>query len=340
MYKEPYWYEDGEWGYADSKYLNPWSLLLNKEFVGKFAEYKYSAYHMFRGDCIIKYLRLYEKYPQAEYLIKLGLPGLHNKVSILRLIAKDKKFCKWLIKHQVEIAYGYNYAGVIVESYKTGKPMKQIQEFAKRKKSFERESDMQPIRDLFRKDLEKFFVYIDTQKRSPRSYLDYLNACNYLGLDMTLPKNRFPKDFKRWHDTRIDQYHTAKAKADEKQRVEFYKQFAAVAEKYLSLQKRGVYAMLIARSPAELYFEGEILKHCVGKMNYEQKMVREETLIFFVRSVKQPDIPFVTVEYSLKQRRVLQCYGLESKRPDENVLTFVNKVWLPYANRTIKKLCA
>jgi len=339
MYREPYWYEDGEWGDADFKHLNPPSLLLNKEFVCKFPQYKYSAHQLFRGDCIIKYLRLYEKYPQTEYLIKFGLPGLHDKTTILKLIAKDKSFCKWLIKHQNEITY-LTYAGVIIESYKTGKPMKVIQEFAERKKRFERESDMQPIRGLFRKDPERFFSYIDGQKRNPRSYLDYLNACNFLGLDMTIPKNRYPRDFKKWHDIRIDQYHTAKAKADKKQRAELYQQFAAVAKKYLTLQncKQGVYAVFIARSPAELVREGARLDHCVGRMDYEQKMVREETLIFFIRSIERPDVPFVTVEYSLTSKKVLQCYGQESKRPDEPVMDFVNKVWLPYANRTIKKL--
>jgi hypothetical protein len=184
--------------------------------------------------------------------------------------------------------------------------MKEIQKFAERKRSFERESDMQPIRDLFRKDLERFFSYIDGHKRNPRSYLDYLNACNYLGLDMTLSKNRFPHDFNRWHDIRIDQYRSAKAKVDAKERAKFYRQFAAVAKKYLALQncKKGAYVVLIAQSPAELYFEGEILKHCVGAMNYDKKMVREETLIFFVRPVEALDVPFVTVEYSPKSKKV------------------------------------
>lgn len=56
-------------------------------------------------------------------------------------------------------------------------------------------------------------------------------------LDMTEDKNRFPHDFKRWHDIRIDQYATKKAIEDEEKRKELYIQFAAVAEKYLSLQQ-------------------------------------------------------------------------------------------------------
>jgi len=338
MYKDPWWYEDGKWYNAEFKYFNPWSILVNKEYVGTLQQFKYSAHQQFRGDCIIKYLRIYEKFPQAEYLVKFGLLNLYNKISILRLVGKDKAFCKWLVKNKSEI--GYNYACVIIESYKTGKPMKQVQEFQQRKKSFERESHLQPLRDFVRKDLERFFCYVDAKGIGYSSYLDYMNACNYLGLDMTLVKNRFPHDFNRWHDIRIDQYKIAKAKADKKERAELYQQFATVANKYLALQncKQGMYAVLIARSPAELYFEGEILNHCVGTMNYDKKMVREETLIFFVRRVDAIDVPFITIEYSVKSKKVLQTYGQKHERPDENVMTFVNKVWLPYANRTIKKL--
>jgi hypothetical protein len=75
-------------------------------------------------------------------------------------------------------------------------------------------------------------------------------------------------------------------------------------------------------------------------MDYDQKMAREETLIFFIRSVDNPDIPLVTLEYSLRSKKVLQCYGYNNTKPDDTILTFINKVWLPYANRTVKKLTA
>ena len=85
-------------------------------------------------------------------------------------------------------------------------------------------------------------------------------------------------------------------------------------------------------------FEGEKLNHCVGRKNYDQKFVREESLIFFIRNKEEPDIPFVTVEYSLKNHKVLQCYGKSDSKPNEEVLNFVNKIWLPYANRKLKKI--
>lgn len=194
--------------------------------------------------------------------------------------------------------------------------------------------------DFARKTITvRFFEYIQKQNTSIASYNDYYKACTYLGLDMTEYKNVFPHDSRRWHDIRIDQYSTAKALKDAEERKDLYAQFGSVAEKYLPLQKRGkdAFVVVIARSPQELIREGDLLHHCVGRMNYDQKFVREESLIFFVRNIAEPDVPFVTVEYSLKNKKILQCYGDSDTKPNDSVLEFVNKKWLPFANRQLKK---
>ena len=99
---------------------------------------------------------------------------------------------------------------------------------------------------------------------------------------------------------RVDEYNTAKALKDEQERKALYDKFAAVASKYLGLEydKKSVYIAIIAQKPSDLIHEGELLHHCVGRMGYDQKFAREESLIFFIRTKEQPDVPFVTVEYS------------------------------------------
>ena len=82
------------------------------------------------------------------------------------------------------------------------------------------------------------------------------------------------------------------------------------------------------------------MHHCVGRFNYDQKFVREESLIFFIRTKEYPDTPFVTVEYSPSLKAVLQCYGDRDSKPDDSVLHYVHDIWLPYANKTLKKLAA
>ena len=97
--------------------------------------------------------------------------------------------------------------------------------------------------------------------------------------------------------------------------------------------------IVIAKTPTELVEEGNALTHCVGRMNYDQKMAREETLIFFVRKKDAPDVPFVTLEYSLSKKVILQCYGDHDSRPPKEVSSFVNR-WLPYANRKLERIAA
>jgi hypothetical protein len=60
-------------------------------------------------------------------------------------------------------------------------------------------------------------------------------------------------------------------------------------------------------------------------MNYDQKFTREESLIFFIRSKEDINNPLVTVEYSLKDKKVIQCYGEHDSKPNDNVLHYVNK---------------
>jgi hypothetical protein len=334
------WYERG-WLEAEFKYYNPAATVVNLDYIDKFPQYKYSAYKLYRGHCIIAYLRIYNKYPQTEYLLKLGLHELHNKVTILKLVAKDRQFCKWLISHKDEITLNNCYAGVIIQSYKTGLPIAQTQKIAEFKKKLQHSGYLQILKELFGENLQQFYEYITNQKSDPFLYVDYLRACQHLGLDMNEQRNRYPNNFKYWHDRRIREYDAAKTRADKEKRAELYKQFATVAEKYMSLQncKQGLYTVFIARSPTDLIREGEQLHHCVGQMNYDKKMADGETLIFFIRSIEHPDVPLVTLEYSPSSKKVLQCYGYQNTKPNDTILTFVNKVWLPYANRTVKKLC-
>ena len=103
---------------------------------------------------------------------------------------------------------------------------------------------------------------------------------------------------------------------------------------------RVVEEKVLAKSPAELMAEGEALHHCVGAMGYDQKFVREETLIFFIRNANEPNVPLATVEYSLKTKKVLQCYADHNQKPSQEIEDYVRKKWLPHANRALKKLAA
>lgn len=115
--------------------------------------------------------------------------------------------------------------------------------------------------------------------------------------------------------------------------------FIKVTNKYLSLQKeKDGYATLIAKCPNDLVNEGQALSHCVGGITYSEKVSNEQSLIFFVRQLNELDKPYVTVEYSIRQQRILQCYGERNHKPNDETMQYINNVWLPYAKKQTKKI--
>ena len=339
--KYPHWY-DYDWGWNDAKYFNIHAPIINKEYVYKLPKYKYSAVNLYPYTDILNYLRFYEKYPKCELLVKAGLSKLATSIQILRLCDKDKSFCKWLYQNHEDIIESAYYIDSIIRAYKQKRPIKDVYDFDNFKRHFIQKDNFTTLkRFLLPNERDKFLKYLIKQKTDGYSYEDYRNACEYLGLDMTEDKNRYPKDFKKWHDIRIDQYHTKKAEEDAKQRKELYQKFTNVANKYLSLERLIVkedYVCIIAKSPQQLVYEGEQLHHCVGRMNYDQKFAREESLIFFIRNRLSPNTPLVTLEYSIKTHKILQCYGEHDTKPSDQILNFVNKKWLPYANRKLRQI--
>ena len=302
------WFEDSTWYTAPDRAYDPWAYIVNEEFVTKMPEYRYSAYELYQGYDALQYLRLYRKYPQMELLMKLGFARIAKSKMILKLTSKYRAFCKWLIRNKEQILGSHCYIDVIIRAYRTGKNIQSLQAYRQAKLALRTDSHKEKIKELFKgRSLERFFDYIANQNTNINSYCDYIKACKHLGLDITQEKNLLPHDFKRWHDIRTDEYATKKALEDEEKRKKLYAKFAEIAMKYIPLEhaKKNAFVYIIAKSPADLIREGEILHHCVGRMNYDQKFVREESLIFFVRNKDNPDVPLVTLEYSVKNKKIL-----------------------------------
>lgn len=338
--KDKKWYEGYDWGYQYDNAFDPYAPVINPEYALKFPEFKYSAADKYGYVDILKYLRMYQKYPEAEYFVKMGLQGYATSKTLLQRAHKDIAFRKWLFRNKDEIKMRGYYVETIMKSYKENTPLDETERYLRLKKKFDTGKGAAHIREVFGQDLRPFFTYCAQKNITYGLYGDYLDACLYLKLDMTEPKNRFPHDFMRWHDIRIDECKSAKAREDAQLRKDFYAKFFEVAQKYIGMQydKKANYIVVIAKSPNDLRIEGETLHHCVGSMNYDQRFVREDSLIFFVRSKDNPNMPFVTMEYSIRDKKLLQCHGDHNKCPDENTMEFINKKWLPYARKQLKQI--
>ena len=345
---QPKWFEDGKWYECEDKYFNPYARLINSEFAYKLNEFKYSACDLYTGDDIIEYLRTYEKYPQAEMLVKLGLSSLALKKQILTKIATDKAFRKFLGRNRDTLAKKIYYISSILGAYKQGKSIESVQAVEALKKELSR-SYLKSVKEIVNNDYDRLYSYLQKENASITIYADYIRACRELNVDMTKDKNRYPHNLAHHHDIRIDEMRTAIALKNEQKRKEAEEEqkhlaenFLAVASKYMPLQSisNGAFVVYIAQSPSELIREGEALHHCVGKLGYDKKFAKEQSLIFFVRSATDTEKPLATIEYDVKRSKILQCYADHNQKPCENVMDYVNNVWLPHASSELKKIAA
>ena len=280
LQKYPKWLEATDWDWYYDKYFHISADIVNLDYVLTLPQYRYSAVNLYKYPNVLQYLRLYEQFPHAELLVKFGMAAYATSKQILRKTATNKAFCKWLITHRENLQYRLYYIPTILQAYKTGKSLQSIQNFLYFKKTFLKSivyNDLKPLLPT-NAEIEKFANYLDNQQIDYNLYHDYFVACRHLGLDMSLPKHRYPHNFMHWHDVRIAQYQRRLAVQDEQRRKKLYTQFASVANKYLPFQKDTEhFVLLLAKNPNELVQKGQALKHCVGKMHYDQKFAKEES---------------------------------------------------------------
>ena len=69
-------------------------------------------------------------------------------------------------------------------------------------------------------------------------------------------------------------------------------------------------------------------------------VARGESLIFFVRKADDPTTPLITIEFNVKSKKMVQCYGQGNQPPCEEAKQFIEGKWLPYAKRKLRKIAA
>lgn len=322
-----------EWCAFDQCYFHRYSnkLYTLKDLIELDPSLKYCAWNGDHNQNIIDYVTIYRKYPEIEMLSKLGLDRLIYNQNVLDKL-KDKSFQKYLCKcggnHNTtgkDVLYGFNHNMTLEQTFehqkenitkrRIGKQVAQILEIYP-------QLDKERLRKYLSKYLEQKGYFI-----SIGSYLDMLEAETFLHLDLTEEKNAFPHDFEYWHNHYTNQMKISKNKLIDEG-------IAAQVAKYQKLEKEVKdLKLILATSSQELINEGEALHHCVGRMNYNKKMAKGESLILFVRKKEDMATPFVTMEYDPNQKKILQLYGERDSVPEDNIKNIIYDSWLPKVRR-------
>lgn len=304
----------GHWYWTDK--CGIWYKILNYDVVED-TKYKYSGYQEKLHMDPINYWRLWMEEPAVEYF---GKAGITPSKTLIQKAKKDRNFITWMRRfgniddfRPQAIIYAYNHRMGLNEA---------------NDKLYEQNSAIAWARGYFKgsdygfttKEMRKIYKYAQESGASASAYRDYLEALRGLRMDLTDTKNIYPKDFRRMHDLRINQWDSKKSAArnkDFKKAVKKYKPYECQGEKFV---------IIIPNKVEDLKREGRELSHCVGQMGYEKKMIKGDSFIAFLRKAEEPDKPYVTIEYGMKDMKVLQCYGAHDSRPAKEVQDYV-KEW-------------
>lgn len=156
-------------------------------------------------------------------------------------------------------------------------------------------------------------------KQKAITYLDYLNMRKELGYDMQNTVYLFPKNIEKAHREMVMERDKEKADKRIKKTEEKY---PLIRKHYRRLRKRFYFKgeeFLIrpARSAEEIVMEGRILHHCVGRDQYLDRHNRGRSIILLLRKKKEPEIPYITVEIEPESLKIIQWYGEEDEKPDQ-----------------------
>lgn len=157
-------------------------------------------------------------------------------------------------------------------------------------------------------------------RATAQEYFDYLAMRQRLGYDLRNTVYLFPRDLKIAHEKMVLEEN--KEKADARIR-EVLEKFPLIKKHYRRLRKKFYFEdeeFLIrpARDAGEIVIEGRVLHHCVGGDNYLEKHNSGKTTILFLRTVKAPGLPYITVEIGTEDLNVRQWYGAYDRKPDED----------------------
>lgn len=152
-----------------------------------------------------------------------------------------------------------------------------------------------------------------------QTYFDYLGMREALGYDMNNTVYLFPRDLSAAHARMVQEHNKVEA---DKRLQEVAVKYPLIKKHYRRFREKFYYEdenFLIrpARKAEEIVMEGRILHHCVGRETYLEKHNNGTSIILFLRTTKNPEMPYITVEINMNTLDILQWYGAHDKKPDQ-----------------------
>lgn len=330
-----YWYKDGVLYTANLREVldhTPW-------------QYSHIYDLIDHGNCpskITEWLYYYAQNPYVEYLYKLGLTNLTDRVleGISTYMNSGGKTITEVLgvkKEYVPLLRALNASNDQLNCIQTASKQG-IQLTPNLYRSMERFFDhrMQAAVDILRfATFHKMSSYLHHQKAAINldrknqqtlwnvigDWIDYVQGCEELGYNLKNDFVLFPKHLAEAHDLvteRVNRKREEERKAErERLNAATKKHFEALQEQY-GWEKDG----LMVKAPESMdaiIKEGQSQHHCVG--NYAEQAAKGKTTILFIRKAAKPETPYYTME--VKEKRIVQCRGKKNDGMTPEVKRFI-----------------
>ena len=291
---------------------------------------------------VAEYLLAYDKFPQLEMLIKLGmtkiaiyivehyryLTEINNKGKTIKQIfgISKNRFedlriqnggIELLTMYKIEQELGLKMTDDQVKVLASCNIRRDQYETALRYASFEKMYNYIMKQSGVDKNAVTECTTANNQFRQTMiRYVDYIKACEENERPMTDLHEIYPADITEAHNREIllKNHHEneIEAKKKNKENPNIKKDAAGYNRKYRYENKD--YIIRAPKDAGEIFMEGLVLNHCVGRMGYIEAMNRHETVILFLRHKKNRKNPYYTIE--VRNGKIAQAYGYKDKKPD------------------------
>ena len=290
----------------------------------------------------VDYLSRYKETPQIEILVKMGLTGVVTSLLKCRygIVAdlnakRPDQFLgirKCRVHQLIEKNGDLNVLETMQMEHKMGaewsdEQIDHIAEAHLRRDQLEVATAYMSVQQLLNR-IEKYAraewgtgcgSAEQRLQNVANTYIDYLNMRIALGYDLHNTVYQQPRDLTAAHTKMVME---SSQKEADKRLSEVKTKFPNIRKQYRKLRNRYFYEdekfmIRPARSAEEIVTEGRILHHCVGGNNYLRKHNEGETYILMLRQQENPEVPYITVEISESNDRIIQWYGAHDKKPDE-----------------------
>lgn len=308
------WY----WGPSEKTLYSGWgsTVLLNLDVITD-TDLRYSCAdelsNRYTVQGILKWLNIYVRHNNAEYLIKGGFAHIaelltDGKLSLNKIHWKETNLLKMLGCRKTDMHSFAEYDANAIELYRNIiKEEPNIQNASGFVSGLSKLGTfaVNEIHDAGVK-YRQILKYGENYQRV-MLWRDYLDNCKRLpeGIEELMPAH-----LEQAHDRAVEKvaYYTNKAEAEMIAK-------RAKTLKPLLMDTQNL-VMLAPTTGEEIISEGKILKHCVG--GYVNRHARGDTVILFIRHKASPSIPYFTIEVNPESLTIVQCHGYKNERESNN----------------------